>query len=128
MLSMFAGVAVQNVERYRTSFYMSKPNQNAAFIHVVVTFSASVFTGNGRLTVYVNGVQARQVDTSGKIAPFKGDIVLGSINCPLENNFKGYMDSVSFAKHELSAAQVKALYDSHGICIGQQLDACSPEI
>ncbi|KAK2153678.1 hypothetical protein NP493_2275g00008 [Ridgeia piscesae] len=62
----------------------------------------------------------------GKIAPLIGDIVLGSTNCPnhFPHNFKGYIDSVSFAKHELSAAQVKALYRSQGSCIGEQLDAC----
>ena len=47
--------------------------------------------------------------SAGKIAPLKGDIVLGSINCPYENNFKGFMDSVSVMSHFLPLSALSSV-------------------
>ncbi|KAI0240412.1 hypothetical protein LSAT2_008874 [Lamellibrachia satsuma] len=98
-----------------------KPKQTANFVHVVVPFFASTSTGSGRMNVYIDGVHKGQELTQGKILPLPGQMTLGSDSCPnpTKTNFRGYMDSVSFARTELSSTEVMDLYTSQGSCIGE---------
>ncbi|KAI0240413.1 hypothetical protein LSAT2_008875 [Lamellibrachia satsuma] len=102
------------------NYNTATPSQASGFVHVVVTFSASTSTLIGRMRVYINGNLIQELPTQGKIKPLLGPMVLGSDSCGGDSDFIGQMDSVSFARAELSASDVTNLYSQRG-CIGDPL-------
>ncbi|KAI0227608.1 hypothetical protein LSAT2_021916 [Lamellibrachia satsuma] len=108
---------------FKYSFLVHTPSQVANFVHVVFTFSVSRNVDElGRARVYINGHKVKETPVKGKIMTLPGPMNLGSdLDCGGLHGFYGKMDSVSFARTELSASDVMKLYNSPASCIGGQL-------
>ncbi|KAI0223389.1 hypothetical protein LSAT2_025419 [Lamellibrachia satsuma] len=112
-------IAVVTTSKTTNILIEKTPSQISDFMHVAVTFSANKVDESGQMKLYINGNLAGQTTTQGKILPLPGPMILGSDpDCGGEVDFHGQMESVSFARTELSASDVKMLYNSPGSCIG----------
>ena len=83
-------------------------------MHFVGTFNRSG-ANNQRKKLYVNGVLRDQNNAGGnrRLRNDGGTIDLGHRECCDHGNFSGWMDEVMIYQRELTAAQVRELYDSY---------------
>ncbi|KAI0218511.1 hypothetical protein LSAT2_029803 [Lamellibrachia satsuma] len=89
--------------------------------HVVVTARVDKVTQWGWTKVYIDGRQCGQGHLDGKITQGWCPMCVGAQGCGDCRNkfFNGFMDSISISRNELTAREVRALFESRGQCIGE---------